>query len=502
VAAVAPFNFGGPQPETRNPLPDDENAFNYLGGGSWESTRNLRLSARDGFQPWVIVGAAAPRGLIYAHEFAWDRDHDPVWKRLETIYGFYNAKDHLASTHGKGAVTGAAGPDNTHCNNIGPVHRKGGIYQALQKWFDIPIPEKEYQERHKSDELLCLSQEKKPHPLYEIAGEIGTERAEAARKQLADLKPEERRKRLREDWAKLLGEVEPKGLKLGQREALGGLGHGGAKERFTLQVEPNVVVPVFLWIPPELKSVRRSLVVCVCQEGKAEFVKARAEALAVLYEGGATLCLVDVRGTGETRPGAGRGRQTAATSISSSELMLGQTLIGSRLRDLRTVLRYLRARTNIGADRIALWGDSLAPVNPADRDLTVPLDADKQPNIAEPLGGLLALFGALYEEDVKAVYVRGGLASYQSVLGSQFVNIPHDVIVPGALTAGDLCDVAAALAPRSVRLEGLVDGLNRRVKGDALAKIYETAKGDKLQLADEPSSDTAAAKWLLDNLKK
>ena len=139
----------------------------------------------------------------------------------------------------------------------------------------------------------------------------------------------------------------------------------------------------------------------------------------------------------------------------------------------------------------------------------MPLDAD-QPNIAEPLGGLLALFGALYEDDVKAVYVRGGLVGYQSVLGSQFVNIPHDVIVPGALTASDLCDVAAGLYPRPLRLEGLVDGLNRRVKRDVLEKTYDPARiayGDgkpqsALRLSDEPSSAADAAKWLLDNLKK
>src|SRR5262245_55224470 len=50
VTAAAPFNFGGPQPETKFPLPEDaELAFNYIGGGSWESTRNLKLSGRDGF---------------------------------------------------------------------------------------------------------------------------------------------------------------------------------------------------------------------------------------------------------------------------------------------------------------------------------------------------------------------------------------------------------------------------------------------------------------------
>src|SRR5262245_64743856 len=70
IACVVPFNFGGPQPENRYPLPDDaETSFNYAGGGSWESTRNLARSAADGFLPWVIVGSVAPRKLIHAHEF-------------------------------------------------------------------------------------------------------------------------------------------------------------------------------------------------------------------------------------------------------------------------------------------------------------------------------------------------------------------------------------------------------------------------------------------------
>ena len=57
--------------------------------------------------------------------------------------------------------------------------------------------------------------------------------------------------------------------------------------------------------------------------------------------------------------------------------------------------------------------------------------------------------------------VRGGLASYRSVLDSPFCFVPFDAIVPGALTVSDLADVAAALAPRPVRIEASVDGWNR-----------------------------------------
>jgi hypothetical protein len=171
-------------------------------------------------------------------------------------------------------------------------------------------------------------------------------------------------------------------------------------------------------------------------------------------------------------------------------------------------MKYLRTRDDLDAKRLALWGDSLAPVNAADRDVKIPLELE-QPDQAEPLGGLLALFGALFEEDVKAIHARGGLAEYQSILRSQFVCIPHDAIVPGALTAGDLCDVAAVLAPRPQRLEAPIDGLNKRVPAEALAKAYEPAKRaygaakaeDNLQLSAEPETAAKIAKWLRDHLE-
>ena len=139
------------------------------------------------------------------------------------------------------------------------------------------------------------------------------------------------------------------------------------------------------------------------------------------------------------------------------------------------MLRYLRGRHDLDAARIALWGEAFAPVNPPERNLAIPQDVEPAPNLAEPLGGLLALFGALFEDDIRAVSVRGGLAGYQTILQSPFLYVPADSVVPGALTAGDLCDIVAVLAPRPVRLTELVDGLNRMLKADALVTTYEPA---------------------------
>jgi hypothetical protein len=66
ISAAVPFNFGGPQPESPYPLPEDaEHSFNYVGEGSWESTRGLAGTGRGGYLPWLIVGAIAPRPLVY-----------------------------------------------------------------------------------------------------------------------------------------------------------------------------------------------------------------------------------------------------------------------------------------------------------------------------------------------------------------------------------------------------------------------------------------------------
>jgi len=474
IAAVVPFNFGGPQPETRYPLPADaDGSFNYSGGGSWESTRNLQLSARDGFLPWVIVGSVAPRGLIYAHEFAWDRERDPVWARLQTVFGFYGAVDRLSWVKGRGSVAGKP-PESTHCNNIGPEHRQG-IYAALGLWFGIATPEQESSERRPAEELAAMTRETaealQPRPLWTLAAELGAARVAAARHALFSLAPEARRVELRRSWTGLLGDVEPQPPKVGLEDSymLGDV----SVERLVLEVETGIVVPCVLLLPPKEAATRPGVVIAVAQHGKQEFLRQRRHEIAGLVDGGIAVCLADLRGTGETRPDDARGRNSSATGISSTELMLGQTLTGSRLRDLRSVVRYLRGRKELDATRLGLWGDSFAPVNANDRELAVPLDADDFLDLAEPLGGTLALFGALFEDDVRAVYARGGLTGYQALLQSPFCYVPHDGIVPAALTAGDLCDVAAALAPRPLRLEGLVDGANRPATAEAVAKAYE-----------------------------
>lgn len=504
IACVAPFNFGGPQPETRHPLPEDaELSFNYTGGGSWESTRNLRLSARDGFLPWVIVGAVAPRRLIYAHEFSWDQEHDPVWRRLNTIYGYYDQAGQLDYTHGFGQLSGQP-PQASHCNNIGPPHRQR-IHQALARWFDIPVPAAEAHDRRDAKDLLCLEGTEATEatdirltPVHELAMRIVNQRADAVRKELAQAGPAERRAYLRKRWSEILGSCEP--WEAADVDESNGVQAGPVNiERFVLRVDRDIRIPAILLSRANAESPPRAVVVGVAQEGKAGFLQERSPAIAALLESNLAVCLVDLRGTGECSVGDSRGRRSDATGVSSSALMLGTPQIGEQLRDLRTLLAYLRTRRSGAAQLpgegaplpIGLWGDSFAPTNATadDKLLYVPLDLS-QPHHSEPGGPLLSLLAALFEENISAVAApRGGLVSFRSLLESQFCHVPHDLIVPGACSTGDLPELAAALNPCRMLLTGMVDGLNRPASDDACQRAYALALS-----ATEPSPHPAATK--------
>ena len=122
------------------------------------------------------------------------------------------------------------------------------------------------------------------------------------------------------------------------------------------------------------------------------------------------------------------------------------------------------------------------------------------------MGSLVVLLAALADEEIRAIYAYGGIVSYQSVLESPFVQLPHDCIVPGVFQTGDLPELVAALAPRPVKLEGLVDGVNRSVTEDKLKVTYAraTERYDRENAADKLVIETeraSPAQWLIEQLK-
>ena len=500
IAAAVPFNFGGPQPESVFPLPADaELSFNYVGGGSWESTRNLRASGQHGFLPWVIVGSIAPRRLIYAHEFSWDRQHDPVWRRLESLYERFDASDRLASVHGYGRVQ-LSSSEASHCNNIGEYHRRQ-IYPLFARWFGIEAPEPERRDRRPAMDLYCVegvesARDIRLPKVHELADGIAKARIKRFGNQLAALSAGQRRERLRDAWSRVLG-LEPNNRFNGPSVSLAAA--QPIRVLKTTRRTDRFSVPLILLAPERLRDQGCPCVVAVAQGGKAGFLKHRAAQVAELLSNGIAVCLPDLPGSGETSSSSYRGRRSTATGISSSRLMLGGTIVGDRLSDLLSIVGWLRTLDEIDGERIAVWGDSFARVNPPQRNVAVPLRIDDEPDQAEPLGATLSLLAALFDSRIKSVVARGGIVSIRSVLASQFIYLPHDWVVPGALTAGDLPQLVAALGPVPVRIEGLVDGANRRASPDLTNATWsDMAPSETRFVSSEPTNAYIA--WLTDVL--
>ena len=479
ISAVAPFNFGEAEPEELRTDPNKNQWPLDLADPAWGdmvSTGALRGANLDQVFPWTICAAVAPRRLIYSFELGWNVEDLPAWARYQKVFGLYNALDQVADAHGFGPFPGPG-----ECWNIGPAQR-WSLYPTLERWFGIPIPFTEAQssvqanlveratvDRRPVSELAVLTpavaSELHMQSVHELAREEGRQQLDAARAELEKLTPPERRQWLKTHWANILGDIEPNRhpeapLQWSKRVP------DGQVEGITLTVEPGITVPLLLLRPKTGARDRVPVVVGVAEGGKDLFLAKRSKEIEAMLKAGFAICLPDVRGTGETSPNPklDPDGDEIREHLAASELMLGDTLLGKRLKDLRTVVAYLEGREDLDSHRMGLWGDSFAPANPAHLLIDEQVQWQVGPEFeqqAEPLGGLLATLGAIFEEHVRTIAVRGGLASYLSALDDNFAYVPADVIVPGILQAGDIAEVVAALVPRPILLEGLVDGRDR-----------------------------------------
>jgi hypothetical protein len=270
----------------------------------------------------------------------------------------------------------------------------------------------------------------------------------------------------------------------------------------------------------------------LAQDEKKRFLSDRREEIEALLRVGIAVCLADIRGIGETEHNApawytkgawtekafgrggdgspffqsfGSGHGAGSMDLASVEFLLGGTMLGSRLKDARTVFGYLSGRPEIDPHRIVIWGDSFAQTNPRHLLFYEMGETQIGPQIywqAEPMGGLLAVLMAFYEEHVRATVVRYGLASYLSVLEDRFCYVPMDVVVPGILQTADLPDIIAELAPRPILLQGLVNGRNQLLDGSRLKLELGAAysayrrKPESLLILESMSS-SEFARWIV-----
>jgi len=203
-----------------------------------------------------------------------------------------------------------------------------------------------------------------------------------------------------------------------------------------------------------------------------------------------------------------RDRTSAATDLAALQLMVGSDLLSRRAVDALAVIRHLQAKKQFST--LALWGDSFAPLNPPDRQLTVPHNIDGQPSQAEPLGGQLAMIcAAALDDDVKAIYLHHAVVSDKALFEGSRVYLPLESIAPGGTENGGLIDWALTFAPRALCLENPIDANDREMPDAAIKSELATLSGKyqganastRFVIHTELKPAESAATWLIESLR-
>jgi cephalosporin-C deacetylase-like acetyl esterase len=173
-----------------------------------------------------------------------------------------------------------------------------------------------------------------------------------------------------------------------------------------------------------------------------------------LCRSGCRVAVIDVRGRGDCAiayPARGRfyfpNRITNEGYLTWFTLMLGRPLLGGQVHDTLRALEYLRSLPDAGG-AISLVGDG--------------------PH------GVIALYAAALDPQVRGVLLRGVITDYRSLAVAERYTQPFGIYVHGVLREFDLPDVAASMAPRPVLLLNPVNAIGEPA-GSTAQDLYRIA---------------------------
>jgi dienelactone hydrolase len=216
---------------------------------------------------------------------------------------------------------------------------------------------------------------------------------------------------------------------------------------------PKVWVPAWLF-QPKKRVPERPLIVVIEPAGRGGWHE--GELYDSLASRGCVVCAPDLRNTGDLTPEFSRGAARFARPHNSDEdyawssFILGPSLLGQRVTDLLAVVQGLRSRPDLKSRKLLIAARGTSTV--------------------------VAQFAAALEPAIDALYLAGGLASYQRIVDSESYTYPFGNFVPKLLRHTDLPDLAKAISPRRIVLAGAVDAAGRKVPVADLRGEYAGAE--------------------------
>jgi dienelactone hydrolase len=193
---------------------------------------------------------------------------------------------------------------------------------------------------------------------------------------------------------------------------------GHAIEMYVLQGEAGYVIPMLLFVPNASPAGRT--IIYLHPQGKSVAAKAGGD-VDRLVRSGYMVAVPDLAGTGETRTTWGD-----SGNLQSLAGMMNRSLVGLQAGDIMRVRAFLVAGKDHHAGRIgALAFGSLGPA---------------------------LLHAAVLDHSIASLVLVDAPLSYRSAVMNRHYKLEVSAMVPKALTAYDLPDLVATVAPRRVAL--------------------------------------------------
>jgi hypothetical protein len=219
-------------------------------------------------------------------------------------------------------------------------------------------------------------------------------------------------------------------------------------EKYFVKGESDYIIPYLLMVPVKRND---KALIYLHPSGKSAGAAADCE-MEWFVRKGFTVLAPDMIGIGEMGPGIFTGDadiESISYNLWYTATLIGRSIVGIRAGDVVMLTKQLKKNNNIN-EVYGFARKEMAPV---------------------------LLHAAAFDQNISRIALIDSYSSYQSVTMNRFYS-PKFVhsLVPGALKAYDLPDLAASLAPRRLLIAGVTDGNSNYTDFESINKDLEIIK--------------------------
>lgn len=228
-------------------------------------------------------------------------------------------------------------------------------------------------------------------------------------------------------------------------------------DKYFVKGEGDYIIPYLLMIPPKSNN---KAIIYLHPSGKSVEASSGGE-MEWFVRNGFTVLAPDMIGLGEMGPGDFRGDsyiEGVSYNVWFASMLIGRSIVGIRAGDVIRLTRLLNKDYNINE----IYGVAIKEMSP------------------------ILLHAASFDPTITRIALVEPYSSYKSIAMNRYYSpgFVHS-LVPGALPAYDLPDLASTLAPRKLMMAGITDGNGKkcdlksiREDIDFIKKVYQNTNAN------------------------